>query len=67
MDCDLLERRSVVEDIHLQATVSRRLKEPTPWPPAESHDRQSSLEGIGERPCRRVPLPRTESCQRKLS
>jgi hypothetical protein len=67
VDCDLLERRSVIEDIHLQSTVSRRLKEPTPWPPAESHDRQSSLEGIGERPCRRVPLPRTESCQRKLS
>jgi hypothetical protein len=39
IDFHLLERRPVIEDVHLHAITSGRLYEPGPWPPAESHNR----------------------------
>jgi hypothetical protein len=38
VDRRLLERRSVVEDVHLHAVASGCLYEPGPWPPAKSHN-----------------------------
>jgi hypothetical protein len=44
IDCHLLERRPVIKNVHLHAVASGCLYEPCPWPPAKSHNRESSLE-----------------------